>query len=73
MLGFNTNNLIKNNPENDQKLKWLKMDAGRLIQKFQDLSREHDELEKLRRYAENQFHSAVMFSDNGTPGSLNHS
>ena len=34
LLGLNTNKLLKNSSENDSKLKVLKVDAGRLIQKF---------------------------------------
>jgi hypothetical protein len=33
----------------------LQRDAGKLIQKFEELNKEHEELEKLKRYADTHF------------------
>ncbi len=37
----------------------LQRDAGKLISKFEELNKEHEELEKLKRYAENHFSTGI--------------
>ena len=40
----------------------LQRDAGKLIQKFEELNKEHDELEKLKKFAESHY-NANLISD----------
>jgi hypothetical protein len=44
----------------------LQRDAGKLIQKFEELNKEHDELEKLKKFAESHFTTNLITDQSPT-------